>query len=186
MSLTQSQAARRERVVQTAMQMARSGGYDSVQMRDVAAEAGVALGTIYRYFSSKDHLLAAGMTIWLEELEHSIRQRPPTSEIPADRVVSVLRKATRAMEREPLLSAAMVRANTSIDPAVSALGTEMSSLFERVVLASLVGYEKALRPGAARALGFVWLAVLVGWVNGWRDIASIGDEIEVSARLLIP
>ena len=41
------------------MKLAAEGGYDAVQMRDVAGEAGVALGTIYRYFASKDHLLAA-------------------------------------------------------------------------------------------------------------------------------
>ena len=60
-ALTKSQAARRERVIRAAMELGAEGGYDAVQMRDVAQRAGVALGTIYRYFSSKDHLLAAAM-----------------------------------------------------------------------------------------------------------------------------
>jgi AcrR family transcriptional regulator len=64
-SLTAAQAARRERVLQTALDLGRRGGYDAVQMRDVAAEAEVALGTIYRYFSSKDHLLAAALVAWV-------------------------------------------------------------------------------------------------------------------------
>ena len=42
-----------------ALQLGADGGYDAVQMRDVAASAEVALGTIYRYFPSKDALLAA-------------------------------------------------------------------------------------------------------------------------------
>ena len=58
-TLTPNQAARRDRVLEAAMDLAGEGGYDAVQMRDVAARAQVALGTIYRYFSSKDHLLAA-------------------------------------------------------------------------------------------------------------------------------
>ena len=33
------------------------GGYDAVQMRTVAERADVALGTLYRYFPSKIHLL---------------------------------------------------------------------------------------------------------------------------------
>ena len=57
-SLTTSQAARRGRVIEAALTLGADGGYDAVQMRDVATTAGVALGTIYRYFSSKDHLLA--------------------------------------------------------------------------------------------------------------------------------
>ncbi len=51
-TLSPSQAARRERVVRAALDLGAAGGYDSVQMRDVATSAGVALGTIYRYFSS--------------------------------------------------------------------------------------------------------------------------------------
>ena len=58
-TLTANQAARRGRVLDAALELAAEGGYDAVQMRDVAARAQVALGTIYRYFSSKDHLLAA-------------------------------------------------------------------------------------------------------------------------------
>ena len=58
-TLTPNQAARRDRVLDAAMSLAAEGGYDAVQMRDVASRAQVALGTIYRYFSSKDHVLAA-------------------------------------------------------------------------------------------------------------------------------
>ena len=52
-TLTRSQAARRDRVLRAALELGREGGYDAVQMREVATEAGVALGTIYRYFSSR-------------------------------------------------------------------------------------------------------------------------------------
>ena len=46
-------------------------------MRDVAASAEVALGTIYRYFPSKDALLAAAMLEWMEDLERRVTQRAP-------------------------------------------------------------------------------------------------------------
>ncbi len=45
-----SQAARRQRVLVSALDLAADGGHEAVQMRDVATSAGVALGTIYRYF----------------------------------------------------------------------------------------------------------------------------------------
>ena len=57
--MTTSQRERRDRVIDAAMQLAAEGGYDAVQMRDVATKADVALGTVYRYFGSKDPLLAA-------------------------------------------------------------------------------------------------------------------------------
>src|SRR5437764_4681187 len=56
-ALARSQAARRRRVLDAALRLAGEGGLDAVQMRDVAAAAGVALGTVYRYFSSKERLL---------------------------------------------------------------------------------------------------------------------------------
>ena len=74
--LTVSQAARRQRVIDAALGLGSAGGYEAVQMRDVARTAGVALGTIYRYFTSKDHLLAAAMVDWTADLERRIAQRP--------------------------------------------------------------------------------------------------------------
>ena len=47
------------------MRMAGEGGYEAVQMRAVAEESGVALGTIYRYYSGKDEMLIAGLAGWL-------------------------------------------------------------------------------------------------------------------------
>lgn len=37
-------------------------------IRDVAAHANVALGSIYRYFVGKDHLLAAALVQWAHDL----------------------------------------------------------------------------------------------------------------------
>src|SRR5258706_2200298 len=88
--LTRSQHARRARVIEAAMDLARDGGYDAVQMRDVAASAGVALGTVYRYFSSKDHLLAAALLEWARGLEGNLgaARALPTGETAADRLVA--------------------------------------------------------------------------------------------------
>src|SRR3954449_12216480 len=97
-SLTTSQAARRGRVIEAALTLGREGGYDAVQMRDVATTAGVALGTIYRYFSSKDHLLAASMVDWSKELDDRARAQANAAGSAADRVVAVIRGVTRGME----------------------------------------------------------------------------------------
>ncbi|MBW2399623.1 MAG: helix-turn-helix transcriptional regulator, partial [Deltaproteobacteria bacterium] len=46
--MTPAQAERRERL----------RGYAAVTIRSVAERAGMSLATVYRYFSSKDHLIA--------------------------------------------------------------------------------------------------------------------------------
>ena len=87
--LTKSQAARRERVVRAALELGAEGGYDAVQMRDVATRAEVALGTIYRYFPSKDSLLLAVMVHWLGDLEQRVSRRPPTGDTTVERIMDV-------------------------------------------------------------------------------------------------
>jgi AcrR family transcriptional regulator len=130
--LTKSQAARRGRVIRAAIELAAEGGYEAVQMRDVAARGRVALGTIYRYFTSKDHLLAAAQVEWVTDLEHRVGQRPPRGATIADRMVEILRRATRAMEREPALTAALVTAMSSPDAGVAECQREMGLVMGRI------------------------------------------------------
>ena len=55
-----AQRDRRKRILDATLALASKGGYDAVQMRTVAEQANVALGTLYRYFPSKIHLLVSG------------------------------------------------------------------------------------------------------------------------------
>jgi AcrR family transcriptional regulator len=98
-TLTSAQQARRQRVVDAAMSLALDGGYEAVQMRDVAARADVAMGTVYRYFTSKDHLLAAALVHWVEQLDARLSQLPARGDAAAERVVDVLDRALRAKGR---------------------------------------------------------------------------------------
>jgi AcrR family transcriptional regulator len=181
--LTRSQAARRSRVLAAAIDLASEGGYDAVQMRDVATRAQVALGTIYRYFSSKDQLLAAALVEWASDLERRLAQRPPKGDSPAERVVDVLRRASRAMERNPTLTAALVTAIASPDPAVREFQHDVDRIMETLVSAALEGAHDV--EGTRRVLSWVWFAALIGWVNGWTNAGTVGDELERAARLLL-
>src|SRR5271157_6028586 len=109
-TLTRAQQARRQRVIDAAMSLALNGGYEAVQMRDVAARADVAMGTVYRYFTSKDHLLAAALVHWVEMLDTRLSQVPAQGDTAAARVVDVLDRALRAMGRQPQLVAAVFTA----------------------------------------------------------------------------
>ncbi len=185
-TLTKSQAARRDRVIQAALELGSVGGYDAVQMRDVAAAAEVALGTIYRYFSSKDHLLAAAMVEWVHDLERRVTARPPTGDTMADRVVSVLRRATRAMEREPRLSEAVVTALSSPDRGAAAAQEQSGQALGRMLgLALGDDVDPEARALISRTLGHVWFSSLIGWVNGWSGITQVGDEVEIATHLVL-
>ena len=76
-ALARSQAARRRRVLDATLELAADGGFDAVQMRDVAAAADVALGTVYRYFSSKERLLLEAMAEQQADLRAYLDAHPP-------------------------------------------------------------------------------------------------------------
>jgi len=52
-------AARHDAIIAAARQAAREGGMAAVQIAPVAARAGIAAGTVYRYFPAKTDLVAA-------------------------------------------------------------------------------------------------------------------------------
>ncbi len=185
--LTPSQRDRRLRVIRAALDLAARGGYEAVQMRDVSTEAGVALGTIYRYFSSKDHLLVAAMLEWMLDLERTVTRHPPVGATPCERVIDVLRRALRSVERDPALAAAVVNAQTSDDGAAVRATQEVTEVLYRIMAVAFPdGADTALTHDTIRVLAHVWFSCLVSWTSGVGDIDWVRSEVDTAARLLLP
>ena len=184
-TLTPNQLARRDRVLDAAMSLAAEGGYDAVQMRDVATRGQVALGTIYRYFSSKDQLLVACQLELWRELAQRFDRRPPVGASALERVVDLLHQAMRAAEVEPRRTAALVTASASPDPAVRDHQVELMATMDSVLAAAMSDLDPDLQARLARTVRMVWFGWLVGWVNGWHDTATVNAELESAVRLLL-
>lgn len=184
-SLSPKQNARRRRVLEAAMALAEEGGYEAVQMRDVAARADVALGTVYRYFSSKDQMLAAAWADWASELEQRLRRRPLQGETRAERVFDFLRRATRNLERRPQLAAALVTSVASSDAHAADYQRKMASWMTRIVVETLDGLPPDDQQGIREVLGHVWYSVLLAWVNGRHGIDRAYEVLEMACHLLL-
>lgn len=183
--LTPKQDARRRRVMQAALELGAEGGYDAVQMREVASRAKVALGTIYRYFSSKDHLLAAAMGEWTGQLRGRLAQSPAKGETMSERLLDVLRRATRAMERQPKLTAALVMSLSAPD-----IGLEDATADVRSQIAAMAGgvlddLDEETRATILSIIGHVWYSTLTSWANGRRPFSVVNSELERAVRLLL-
>lgn len=194
--LTPSQHERRHRMLDATVDLALEGGWDAVQMREVAQRADVALGTLYRYFPSKEYLLVSVMIADIEALVDRLGVRPPQGDDPVDRVVDVLTRANTALLRRPQITVAMLRAlvsgTTEIAPAVM----RTRALMRRIISDALgVDGEAAAdaAEGSAEAnewlsidlLGDVWLAVLVSWISGVEPASTIVPRMERATRMLL-
>src|SRR2546428_4742878 len=105
-----AQRDRRKRILDATIALASKGGFEAVQMRAVAEKADVALGTLYRYFPSKIHLLVSGLARELERGQERLDRTTVPGDTPYQRVLFILGRVTRAMQRDPHLTEAMTRA----------------------------------------------------------------------------
>jgi TetR/AcrR family transcriptional regulator, cholesterol catabolism regulator len=181
-----AQRERRTRILDATLGLASQGGYDAVQMRAVAERADVALGTLYRYFPSKIHLLVGALTEQLEQMHDKLERRPIPGDTPADRTVYVLSRATRNMQRDPLLTEAMTRAFMFADPSaaaeVNAVARQMARMFARFMHEGEPSPEDL---AIARVIGDVWLSNLVAWVTRRASADDVSAHLELAARLLL-
>ena len=54
-------------IIETAKKILLEGGYDKLNMRNVAKECGIAIGSIYNYYPTKSELIVAMMTEYWDE-----------------------------------------------------------------------------------------------------------------------
>lgn len=183
-----SQAARRERILDAAIELAESGGYDAVQMREVAERADVALGTLYRYFPSKTHLLVTALGRIFIDLQSSVRVG--TAGSPADRVYRVVAAITRYLARHRRLSGALIRALMSAD---AAAGAEVDAVGDQ-----LVGFIASAThsPGSggapseqdqliAHTIGKVWLVDVVTLLSGRITVSAVLEDLQRTITLVM-
>ena len=188
-TLARSQAERRRRVLAATFELAADGGFDAVQMRDVAAAADVALGTVYRYFSSKERLLLEAMAEQQSDLRAYIETHPLSEATADERVMSVLRRSNRTLRRYPDVTAAMVRAFGSAQAENADIVKRVTELMTAIITRAVQGVdrhaptEREVR--VARILMQVWLSSLNGWVCGVDGPDRVDEDLEAAARLLL-
>ncbi|MCM2579314.1 TetR family transcriptional regulator [Streptomyces meridianus] len=184
--LTERQEARRRRILQASALLAGRGGFDAVQMREVAETSNVALGTLYRYFPSKVHLLVATMEDQLQHLHETLRKRPPSEPQPSARVAETLMRAFRALQREPHLADAMVRALTFADRSVNHEVDTVSRLTTAIIL-DAVGLDGPPAPAqlsAVRVVAHTWHSALITWLSGRAPTDQVERDIRTACLLI--
>ncbi len=188
-----AQRERRKRILDATYDLASDGGFDAVQMRAVAERADVALGTLYRYFPSKIHLLVSALAREFDRSEDSVRAM---GDIPGDtaaeRVILVMKRTTRGLQGDPKLTEALTRAFMFADSTVAGeihtVGMSLTAMLTHAMHSGQPTQHE--EPTAddiaiARVIGDVWLSALMAWVTGRSSAAETGAHLETAVGLLL-
>lgn len=186
-----------DRIFDVAIELAEEGGYDNVRQRDVAARAGVALGTLYKRFRSKEDILSAALERETAQLEAKLDRLPVKGSTVEDRLVQFYSVLTRALCRRPHFARAVLRAMASGQPEVAKHVVAYQGRMTAMVIATMRGTGR-LSFGDATAspptekeqtlallLQQNWFASLIGWSAGLHSQAEVIEHVRTALRLYL-
>ena len=195
--LAANQLRRMRRIVDTAVDLAEQGGFEAVRLRDVAERSDVALGTLYKYFRSKEDILLFALNEEVDRHENALVTRPETGGTPCQRTVDFFRRSTRALARRPQLARAMVRAMASGETDTVMKLASLQLRIARLVTATLRGEAPDLdvpldqpsgtptEQAIAQILMNVWFSSLVGWAAGLHPERTVTEHVRTAADLVV-
>ncbi len=111
-------AAARERIVDGALDQLAEGGYASASVAAVARRAGVATGTVYRHFPSKQDLFAEVFRRASQREVDALRSAATRGESAATRLAAWVEAFVRRALAEPVRAYALIA--EPVDPAIEA------------------------------------------------------------------
>jgi len=90
-----------------------SGGYEAVQVREVASRAHVSLASIYRRYKTREDLIVAGLELWTAANGHAPVPAPPPGESLHDGLMRIFRHVFEPWEKSPWMLEAYHKATAS-------------------------------------------------------------------------
>lgn len=181
---------RSERIIRVAIQLAERDGFEAVRLRDLAAKADVALGTVYRRFSCKEDILAAALAQQVELLKQGIATHPFEADTPEERLSRFFGDVTRILTGQPKLTAAMLRTVASGVPDLAERVLRYQDTMVEIIVIVMRGDTAQ---GAAtedevflaKMLQNVWFALLVGWTGGLLTPDDVVEQVLAAMRVLL-
>lgn len=106
--LNDSREARRRAILESAVRVFAEHGFFAARIRDIAAGAGVAEGTIYLYFEGKDDLLLTAFRDKVAEFVGSVREVLASSDAFEDRLARFIAMQFEGIEEDPALATVLL------------------------------------------------------------------------------
>jgi AcrR family transcriptional regulator len=176
--------ATRERIVAAALGKVASGGYASAGVQAVAAEAGVAVGTVYRHFPSKGDLFAEVFRRASQRELDVVVAVTETGLSPSERIGAAVEAFCRRALAGPVLAYALIA--EPVDPAVESERLRFRigyrDAFARVLEDGV--RDGGLRPHDSRTVAAALVGALAESLVGPLSTANGGSREALIATLV--
>lgn len=157
-SVRARKAAQRERLLACAEQLVREGGFADLTMQTLADQAGVGVGTLYRYFDNKGRLAAEVFRRATEREVAAVARAIQEGDGVRERLTHVLHQFVRRAQAAPKLAWALIA--EPVDPEVDAERLRYRAAYADLYKSLLdQGVASGELPAQSTALG---AAALVG------------------------
>jgi len=182
-TLPRGQQERRHRIVQAALELLETSEYDAIQMRDVSERAGVALATIYRYFTSKEHLYAAVLNEWATGYPAG-DARGGRDAADGTHLRTLMRRAVRAFERHPQVMRVVIVLESSNDPNARALFEHFAARNTATLADALSSLDPATAAAVIETVNSVMVTRLRSWALGRCTIRDVDRSVQGAIDLI--
>jgi AcrR family transcriptional regulator len=183
-TLRADQLARRQRIVRAALKALAGSDYEQVKISEVARDSGVALGTLYRYFASKEHLFAAVFVEWHGALKKKLEREPLRGEAEADRLRDIFHRMIRAFQLQPQFYRVMMMLTATTDAYASDLYQSLAAQARDTTAMAFDGSLDPDRTAIVATLNAVLDEALRSWVMNRKTIADVYADVDNAIRLI--
>ncbi|WP_030326408.1 TetR/AcrR family transcriptional regulator [Streptomyces sp. NRRL B-3229] len=183
------QIARRVRILRAASELAARDGLAGVQMQDVAKEARVALGTLYRYFPSKPYLFTAVLEWHIETIldghaEESVADG--TADRATEAADTLVELMVKLLDSPLLASAAALSAFSEYSAMIPTRFDILDSCLGRTLLRVLGVREAGEQDrSVVRLLIYSWWGLFVAMLTEEITAPQAESDLRLAARLIL-
>lgn len=184
--MTSSQLVRRARLLEATNELVNEIGAHSLQMKDIALRSNVALGTVYRYFASKEHLLATAFAEWKDRSVRRLAANGSASNsTPVENVSSYLQRELHTLHRNPQMALLVSQMVSSNDPYVKKALERMSRTESRIFRELMPNLDPDLEQSVHVTLGALLAYAVNRMATRTADYKQAADDLARGARLVL-
>jgi TetR/AcrR family fatty acid metabolism transcriptional regulator len=185
-------AGKRERILDAAVKVFAAEGFYNAKVAQIAQEAGVADGTIYLYFKSKDDLLISLFEDRMEGINANLRNALSASPAAADKLRSVVRLHLELVEQNRHMAEVICVELRQSSKFIKEYANPKFGEFLRLIAGAIVEGQRSgeLRsdldaPMVARAMFGALDELALAWLVRGKDRIDIPRAVDQMSTLFI-